>query len=110
MSKKINKDFWIFKNKLTPFLLGVSNIIGYELLVEDIEAIKYGITQTNYEENIWWRFELGNKDNVSMLFAMDKEDSDILFIKMELQSEFEKLISVVLFYITEFELKHPHLE
>jgi len=110
MSNKINKDFWIFKNKLTPFLLGVSNIIGYELLVEDIDAIKYGITKTNYEEHKWWSYELGIKDNISMLFALDKEESDILFIKMELPSEFEKLISVVLFYITEFELKHPHLE
>lgn len=56
MESHTQKSLWVFKHKLKPFLIGLAEIVHYDLSMSDIDAIEYGINNTTDERNLWWTY------------------------------------------------------
>lgn len=105
MNKNVKKSFLIFKEKLNPFLIGLSEIVNYDLSMSDMDAIEYGIFNTSDERNLWWDYSLLGKSTADLEFALDEENRDILFIRLTIEEQLIKELGLLIFMIETFELK-----
>ena len=72
---------------------------GHEMCVEDLESLRYEITQTSDELEQWAEYQIiGKKMILRIKIARDQEDSDIIFIAIDSDEVTEneiRLLSVI---------------
>lgn len=109
MESHTQKTLWVFKHKLKPFLIGLAEIVHYDLSMSDIDAIEYGINSTSDERDLWWTYRFSAKTIVDLAFALEEDDRDILFIRIDIEDVYRKELALLIFMIETFELteKHP---
>lgn len=108
MKNTTQQSLWMLKHELNPFLTGLAAIVHYDLSVSDIDAIGYGIINTSDERDLWWTCRFSGKAMADLSFALDEEDRDILFIRIDIEEVYAKELALLIFMIDTFELNQKH--
>ena len=108
MKNTTQQSLWMLKHELNPFLTGLAAIVHYDLSVSDIDAIGYGIINTSDERDLWWTCRFSGKAMADLSFALDEEDRDILFIRIDIEEVYAKELALLIFMIDTFELNHKY--
>lgn len=75
----MDKGSWIWKENLLAFLLILSDISFYSFDESDWEAVKYGLTGTSDEQNIWFDYNFAGRIPISLKLANDPEEDLIVY-------------------------------
>lgn len=108
MENHTQKSLWLFKQKLKPFLIGLAEIVHYDLSMSDIDAIEYGIINTSDERDLWWTYRFSGIAIADLAFALDEDERDILFIRIDLEEVYTKELALLIFMIETFELRERY--
>ena len=87
MTQNVTSEFWIFEPNLVWTLLLLSHLAKYDVDSDDLNAIKYGLTSTSKEQNIWWNYQLTGNKTIDLRFALDEENTEIIFIELSFDKE-----------------------
>ncbi len=101
---KCNRQFWIFDYNLVSLLLILSEIIKYKFDHDDIIAIKYGLTSTSDEKDIWFDYRLTGIESIFLKFARDDDNRDIIFIDLTTKIELSDKIDFAIYVTDNFKL------
>jgi hypothetical protein len=71
-------NFWIYSTYFNEFIKLLKQEFNFQ---KDLDLIKYNISQTNYDKEIW--FELSESDSYHKIeISKDNDDCDIIFFKI----------------------------
>jgi hypothetical protein len=85
---------WIYSDNLKPLVEILSRFAGYEFDGGDWTALEFGVIDTNYEQDRWFRFEFVGSHSIRVEFAMDP-GSEVLFVRIESDWETAPQIDVI---------------
>ena len=108
MTENIRTDFWFFEPNLVPVLLLLSHIIKYDFDSSDLDAIKYGLTSSSREKNLWWAYQLIGEKTIDMQFARDDDNTDIIFIQLTFDKALAPQVELCVFMVQDFFISHRH--
>jgi hypothetical protein len=108
MAEITRETFWIWSNNLTPTLLILANLISYDLLQEEIDAIKFGLEGTPDIKNEWYNYKFLNHQLLSLDIAFDEDNADIIFIRLSYDKELQVAMNTVIYVVTNFNVNERH--
>jgi len=62
---------WILLDNFGPFLRFTAELVGYQLLPEEEQAIGYGVAESDVEADIWYEYEFQGQQLVKLRLAAD---------------------------------------
>ncbi|GEM_PF-2839804 len=106
MTESAIKEFWVYEPNLVWTLLLLSHIVKYNIGSDDLNAVKYGLTSTSQEKDLWWTYQLIGKEKIDLSFTRKEENTDIIYIKLSFDKKLETQIDFCIFIVQEFHLQH----
>lgn len=90
-------SFWIWSKKIDAVIHMFSKLIQYEILEEELLAIKDDLKGTNDEKGFWSKYLIkGETYQIDFKFAYDAEEgSDMIHLKLETSKELEEKIAAL---------------
>ena len=86
---------WIFESNLRPFLCMAFDLVEYEFDESDWQAVKFGIHETDAEQDKWFEYDMETEQGLSMAIAHDN-NSSVTFIKATSTPEIEMKVALLL--------------
>ena len=106
MTKPTTNEFWVFEPNLVWTLFLISHVIKYDIDSDDLNAIKYGLTSTSKEQDLWWNYQFIGNETIDLRFARDEENTDIIFIELSFDKKLSAQIDLCIFVVQDFYLQH----
>ena len=108
MTEMSKETFWFWSNNLVPTLLILANVISYDLLQEEIDAIKSGLEGTSDIKNVWYNYKFLNQQLLLLDIAFDEDNADIIFIRLSYDKELQVAMNTVIYVVTNFNVNERH--
>jgi hypothetical protein len=93
---------WFFDDNLVPFLYFVARLATYDLLPEEVQAIKAGVRETDHERQRWYDYEFAGEKLVRLWFAIDP-GSSVVFWRIECPVEMREAIEIAADLMQEYQ-------
>ena len=106
MNDTVTKEFWIFEPNLVWTLFLLSYIAKYEIGSDDLDTVKYDLTSTSQEKDLWSTFQLLGTEKIDLSLAREEENTDIIFIKISFDKRLSAQIDFCIFIVQDFHLQH----
>lgn len=78
---------------------------NYDFTSSDLDAVTYGIKNTDSDSNTWFDYTLIGTKRINLQFSLDSEDAEIIFINVTLDKQFKQELQLLLFMLDTFEFK-----
>jgi hypothetical protein len=91
------------------FLYLLGSIIRYNMDPDDLTGIKYALTATSKEKDIWWPCHLKGEKQVVLHLARQEADTGWIFIQIQYEAALKEQMDLCVQVVTEFYLTHKWL-
>lgn len=106
MTDIVTKEFWVFEPNLVWTLYLLSYIAKYDIGSGDLDVVKYDLTATSQEKDVWCTYQLIGAEQIDLSLAREEEDTDIIFIKVSFDKKLVSQIDFCIFIVQDFYLDH----
>jgi hypothetical protein len=106
MTDTVTKEFWVFETNLVWTLFLLSHIAKYDIGSSDLEAVKYDLTATSQEKDLWTTYQLIGTEKIDLRLAREEDNTDIIFIKVSFDKKLLSQIDFCIFIVQDFYLDH----
>jgi hypothetical protein len=86
---------WIFEENLKPTLELLAQYAGYDFSPDDWNAVRFGVTETDEEQDRWCEYEFSVPERVAFRVAQSS-GSRVIFFQVESKPEIEGKVETVL--------------
>lgn len=88
---------WIWSEaNLEPLLKSVAFLAGYDLLPDEIIALRYGVADSNAEQDHWYEYEFPGKERVKLRLGRDV-GTDVLHVRIDCSDAFKPVAETLVF-------------
>ena len=101
---KCIRKFWFFEENIIPFLLILSETVNYKLESEEISKIKYELTATSDERDIWFEYDFSGIGNINLRLAKDEENTQIIFVNLKTSTDLIEKIDLAIYIVENYNL------
>ena len=77
---------WIFSSNLNLFVEYATHLGNYACDSSDTVALEYGISQSTYEQAVWFEYSFAGNNKLELSFALDV-GTDVLFVRCKANAE-----------------------
>lgn len=95
-NKVFQYDFWFWENKFQAILEVLAYLADYDVSFDEVETIKYGLSNTNSDKNIWYDYFFQGKAHlIKFKLAKDEEEHNIISIQIETSIKLKEKLELI---------------
>lgn len=100
-------DVSLFDDNLQPFLTALGWVVGGKLDADDIEAVSWGLRDTDRVKGRWFEYEFSGEPRIPFSIALDEAGASIVWVRAELPAELAARIQLVADFCCQFHWRGP---
>lgn len=96
---------WIWSEaNLEPMIESIAFLAGYDLLPDEVTALRYGVADSDAEQDQWYEYEFNGDESIKLRLGQDV-GTDVLHVRIDCSETFKPIAETLVFVFQKFRVR-----